>query len=175
MPMRYTATARVLQWLTALLVLAIAVLGVWMTQFEPADMAFKLRLYALHENLGFTVLVLTLARLGWRARHPVPPLPPGMPPVLEWAAWTTHGALYGLLLIQPVVGLLASNAWGFPVVWWGLVPLPSPVGEDAALAPVLSALHLRLALALGALVAMHAGAAMWHQFVRRDGLLKRMI
>eukprot|EP01035_Chromulina_nebulosa_P043576 gene43576-59022_t len=57
---RYTAPARLLHWLTVVLVLAIAVLGIWITQFEPAEEAFKFRLYNIHESLGVIVFVLVL-------------------------------------------------------------------------------------------------------------------
>ena len=175
MTARYTPTARWLHWLTLAVLLAVAVLGTWITGFEPADEALKLRLYALHESLGFTLLPLTLLRLAWRAGHPPPPLPEGLAPPQRLAAQATHLALYLLLLGQPLVGLLATNAWGFPFSWFGLLPIPSPVGKDEALAPLLSTLHWYGALALGGLVALHLAAALWHQLVRRDGLLRRML
>ncbi len=174
MPRRYTATARGLHWLTVLLVLALVGLGTWITAFEPKEEAFKYRLYNLHESLGFTLLLLTLLRLAWRAAHPPPPLPQDLPRPLHHAAHGTHAALY-LLLVQPVAGFLATNAWGFPFKWWGLVAIPSPIGKDEALAPLLSAVHFWAALLLVALVALHAGAALWHHFVRRDDTLRKML
>lgn len=135
----------------------------------------KLRLYNIHESIGITLLVVTLFRLGWRWRHPPPPAPP-QPAVLRWAAGATHAALYGLLLTMPVVGLLATNAWGFPLRWFGLVPVPSPVGRSEAWAPLLTSLHGWMALALGLLLLAHAGAALlWHGLLRRDGVLRRML
>ena len=175
MQARYTATARGLHWLTAALVLVLVVLGTWMTVFEPKDEAFKYQLYDWHESIGFTLLLLTLLRLGWRATHPAPPLPEDLPGPLKLAAHGTHAALYALLLAQPVVGFLATNAWGFPFKWWGVVPIPSPIGQNEALAPVLSAIHWWLALLMVALILLHAGAALWHQFVRRDGTLEKML
>ena len=172
---RYTATARALHWLTALLVLALVVLGIWITAFEPKDEAFKYRLYDIHENLGFTLLLLTLARLAWRATHAPPPLPADLPTPLRWAARATHAALYVLLLVQPLVGVLATTAWGFPFKWLGLLTIPSPLGKNEALAPVLSGIHFWSALLLVALVALHAGAALWHHFIRRDDTLRKML
>ncbi|MCI0754183.1 cytochrome b [Teichococcus vastitatis] len=173
--MRYTRTARWLHWITVAAVLSLAVLGLWIGRFEPADEAFKLRLYNIHESLGLTLLLLTLARLAWRRRHPPPPVHPPLPPVLHGVAFANHAALYALLIAQPVVGFLATNAWGFPLVAWGVIPVPSPIGRSEAWAPVLSAWHEMLALALVLLVALHASAALWHHFGRRDDTLRRML
>lgn len=174
-PGRYTATARALHWVTAALILAAVLLGLWIGFALPQDEAAKLRLFAVHENLGFTVLVLTLLRLAWRSGHPAPPLPADLPDGLKLAAHGTHAALYALLIAQPVIGLLATNAWGFPFSYLGVVPIPSPIGRSEAWAPTLSTLHGLVALALVGLVCLHAGAALWHQFVRRDGTLSRML
>lgn len=172
---RYGAAARGLHWATAALVAVIAALGVWIGFFEPKDEALKLRLYNVHESLGLTVLALTLARLAWRAGHPPPPLPADLPRPVRAAAGATHAALYALLLAMPVAGFLATNAWGFPLRWFGLVAVPSPIGRDPALAPLLSAAHAWMALALALLLALHAGAALWHHLGRRDGVLRRML
>jgi cytochrome b561 len=172
--MRYTITARVLHWLTALALLALGILGVWIGWAAPEDEVLKLRLYALHENIGLLLWPVTLFRLAWRSRHPPPPELP-QPAPLRLAAHANHVALYGLLLTMPVIGWLATTAWGFPPVLLGILPLPSPLGTNEALAPGLTSLHGWMALCLGLLVLVHAGAALvWHGLIRRDGLLRRM-
>ncbi|KAA2214778.1 cytochrome b [Teichococcus oryzae] len=173
--MRYTRTARWLHWITVAAILVLAVLGIWIGMFEPQPEAFKLRLYNIHESLGITLLLLTLFRLFWRWRHPPPPIEPPLPPLLQRAAFASHAALYALLIAQPVVGFLATNAWGFPLTAWGVIPVPSPIGRSEAWAPALSNLHATFALLLGLLVAVHAAAALWHHFGRRDTTLRRML
>jgi cytochrome b561 len=175
MPERYTTIARVLHWLTALLVLVQVVLGVWMTAFEPAKAANKFLLYDIHENIGFTLLLITLGRLAWRLTHPVPPLPTDLPAGLRLAARANHAAFYLLLIVQPITGFLATNAWGFPFAYLKLIPIPSPIGRHETLAPVLSAIHDSGALVFVVLVVLHASAALWHQFIRRDGTLSKML
>ncbi len=172
---RYDAVSRALHWLTVLGIAAMFVLGIWIAFFEPADEAFKLRLYNIHESTGVTLFVVTLVRLAWRIGHPAPPLPADLPPPLRIAAHATHGCLYILLLAMPVGGFLATNAWGFPLRWFGLFEIPSPIGANEALAPVFSAAHFYAAIAMAGLIGMHAGAALWHQFIRRDGTLDRML
>ncbi|WP_419896507.1 cytochrome b [Roseomonas sp. USHLN139] len=172
---RYTALARLLHWATVLALILVGLLGLWLGWAAPEDEAFKLLLYNLHESIGLTLLPVTLLRLFWRLRHPPPPITPALPAPLHRVAWATHAALYALLLAMPVVGLLATNAWGFPLTAYGILPIPSPIGPDEALAPRLTALHGWMALALGGLVALHAAAALWHHRRRGDDTLRRML
>ena len=170
---RYVAPARWLHWLTAGCILVILTTGIWFAYFEPPD-ALKFRLFNIHESFGVVVFVLALARLWVRRRNPPPPLPQGMPGWQKGAAWLNHAALYVVMLVQPVTGFLASNAWGFPLRWFGLVPIPSPIGRSEAWAPVLGDIHFVGAVAMVVLLAIHVGAVIQHVFIRRDGLLARM-
>ena len=172
---RYAASSRWLHWLTALLLLFIIPLGVWIAYFEPADESFKMRLYNVHESLGVLVFVLVLARIVNRFLNPPPPLPPDMPAWMRFAAHANHVGLYLLLLLMPLTGFLATNAWGFPLSVFDVLPIPSPVGKDEALAKVLSFLHWCGAIAIGLLIVGHLAGVVHHSFVRRDGLLRRML
>ena len=172
--LRYTLAARWLHWLTAALVAVLIVAGIWIRYFEPANEAFKLRLYNIHESLGVIVFVLALIRLLNRYRHPPPPLPAGTPAFIHVASRLTHLALYALLLLMPIIGFLATNAWGFPLSVFGVLPLPVPLGKDEDLAKLLSLLHWSGAIAIIALIGGHLTGVIYHTFVRRDGLLQRM-
>jgi cytochrome b561 len=172
---RYTATARWLHWLTVVLMVMQAVFGIWIAEFAPKDDKLKFLLYDIHENSGFTLLLLVLFRLYWRATHPAPPLPAGLSPLLRLAAHANHAVLYALLVALPLVGVAATAAWGFPFRYLGLIPIPSPFGKDEALAPTLSAIHDNGAFVLLAAIAVHIAAALWHQWVRKDGTLDKML
>lgn len=172
---RYAGIARVLHWATAVLMLAVIAVGLKMVYAEPAAEATKLRLYNIHESLGVTVFGLALWRLWVRRRHKPPPLPDDMPAIFRVAAHATHVLLYALLLTMPVIGFLGTNAWGFPLRWFGIVPIPSPIGRDAALAPILSALHGWGALVIILLILAHVAGALFHHLVRRDAVLRRML
>ena len=173
--LRYTVTSRWLHWLTAALVGVVIPIGIWIRYFEPADEAFKLRLYNIHESLGVIVFVLVLIRLGNRYRNPPPPLPAGTPAIIQRAAHVSHVALYALLVLMPVIGFLATNAWGFPLSVFGVLPLPSPLGKNEDLAKILSLLHLCGATAIVLLIGAHLMGVIYHTFIRRDGLLHRML
>jgi len=154
--------------------LVIIAAGVWLSYFEPADQALKMRLYNVHESLGVTVFLMVLARIVYRWRHPPPPLPADTPPLVRTAAHLTHISLYALLLLMPVIGFLATNAWGFPLSLFGVLPLPSPIDKNEALAQWLSLFHWLGAIVIVLLISGHLAGVVYHTFIRRDGLLKRM-
>jgi cytochrome b561 len=174
-PLRYGAVSRAFHWITVALVLTAAGFGLWIAHARPDDEAFKLTLYNIHESIGVTIWAVTLARLAWRVSHPPPPLPADLPRALVFAARTNHTAFYVWLLSMPVVGFVATNAWGFPLTWFGLIPLPDPVGKNIPLAETLTFIHRLMAWSLIGMIALHVTAALWHQFIRRDGTLRKML
>ncbi len=171
---RYNAASRWLHWLTAALVVVIIPVGLWIKYFEPAEEAFKLRLYNIHESLGVIVFAIVLARLIARYLNPPPPLPADTPAAIRVAARVNHWGLYALLVLMPITGFLATNAWGFPLSVFGVMPMPVPLGKNEEIAKVLSFLHWCGAITIILLVAAHLGGVIYHTFIRRDGLLQRM-
>jgi cytochrome b561 len=170
---RYVAPARWLHWLTAGSILVILVTGIWFAYLEPPD-ALKFRLFVIHESFGVVVFFFALARLWVRRRNPPPPLPDSMPGWQKLAAGVNHGALYVVMVVQPITGFLASNAWGFPLKWFWLVTIPSPIGRHETLAPILGQMHYIGAIAMVVLLGMHVGAVIQHTFIKKDGLWARM-
>ncbi len=170
-PARYTTTAVVLHWVLAAAILGSLGFGVYM-----ADLPFspqRVKLYNWHKWAGVTILALSAARLLWRLSH----RPPASPPMPAWqrrAAHATHGALYALFFAVPLIGWAYSSAAGFPIVWFGVLPLPDFVPVDRVLAEAIKPWHQWSAYALGALVTVHIAAALKHQLVDRDGMIGRM-
>jgi len=175
MAYRYPPTARWLHWLTAVLVLTMIVLGVWVVYFEPKDESFKFLIYDIHESTGVVLFVLVLLRLLRRLGNPPAPLPRNVPKLFRFAAHANHALLYVVLLVQPVIGFLTTNAWGFPLQWARLVPIPSPLGKDEMLAPILSDLHFYGGALLVLLIGAHLSGAFYHGVIRRDGVVQRML
>ena len=130
-------------------------------------------IYKWHKWLGITILTLSALRLLWRLTHR-PPADPPMPAWQRRAAQATHGALYVLFFAVPLVGWAYSSAAGFPVVVFGVLPLPDFVPASEALAEALKPWHGRFAMGLAGLIALHIAAAVKHQVVDRDALLSRM-
>ena len=176
-PTRHTSVAIALHWLLALVIVGLFAVGVYMTDlpFSPQ----RLKLYNWHKWAGITFLVLTVLRLLWRLTHRPPALPAAITSVMPtWqmrAHHATHHLMYALFFAVPLVGWAYSSAAGFPIVWFGQIPLPDLVGADKALAELLKPLHELTALALMGLAALHVAAALKHHWVDRDGLLSRML
>jgi cytochrome b561 len=167
---RYAGRLRILHWLIAGLVLMTWPLGL-MIGFVKDDV--KLDFYLVHESLGFLVLWLMLLRIGARLTSGAPVVEA---PALEKAAATlVHGLLYVFLIVMPVSGFLATNAHGFPLDWFGLFTVWSPIGKSPDIAFTLSAIHAWSAWILLALFALHFAAVIFHHVIRRDGTLYRIV
>ena len=168
---RYSGPAIALHWLLAFALFGSFSVGLYMADlpFSPA----RLKLYNWHKWAGITILALSGLRLLWRLTHR-PPADLPMPLWQRRAAHATHLALYALFFAVPLAGWAYSSAAGFPVVVYGVLPLPDfvPVGKE--LAETLKGLHQLLAFAMAALVLGHIAGALKHQLLDRDGLLLRM-
>ena len=170
-PGRYSLVAIGLHWLLALAIVFTFCMGLYMSDlpFSPQ----RLKLYNWHKWAGVTILAFSALRLLWRLTHR-PPADVPMPAWQRGAAHATHLLLYVLFFAVPLVGWAYSSAAGFPVVLFGVLPLPSFVPADKALAALVKPWHAYLAYAMAALVAVHVAGALKHQLVDRDGLLGRM-
>jgi cytochrome b561 len=168
---RYTHTAIALHWLLAMALFGTFALGVYMHELPMSPQ--RLKLYSWHKWAGITILLLSFVRLAWRLTHR-PPADLPMPGWQRTAAHAAHHALYVLFFAVPLAGWAYSSAAGFPVVWFGVVPLPDFVPVNRDWAEVLKDLHEALASAMAAIVLVHIAAALKHHWVDRDGLLRRM-
>jgi cytochrome b561 len=115
-----------------------------------------------------------LIRLLNRYLNPPPPLPADTPAAIRLAAHVNHWALYALLVLMPIIGFLATNAWGFPLSVFGVLPLPIPLGKNEEIAKILSLVHWSGAVTIILLICGHLAGVIYHTFIRRDGLLQRM-
>jgi cytochrome b561 len=168
---RYTAPAIALHWLLALALFGLFGMGLYMTGLSMSPT--RLKLYNWHKWAGVTVLALSFLRLAWRLTHR-PPAEVAMPAWQARAAHAAHVALYGLFFAVPLAGWAYSSAAGFPVVWFGVLPLPDLVAPNRELAEAIKPVHKILAYTMAAIVVVHILGALKHQLVDRDGLLQRM-
>ena len=167
---RYGGAARLLHWAVAVLVLATWPLGL-MIGYAKKDVVMNF--YLLHESLGFIVIWLMLIRIGNKLLSPAPEAEG--PRHERIAAASVHGLLYAFLVIMPVSGFLATNAHGFPLKWFGLVEVWSPLGKSPDIAWTLSAIHSWSAWILLGLLGLHLGAVLMHHVIRKDKTLFRML
>jgi cytochrome b561 len=169
---RYDAGSRAIHWLTFLAVTAAFGIA-WRMDSLPFS-PLRIKMFNWHKWAGVTVLVLTLARIAWRLYKPAPP-PVAMPAWQRISAKALHGLLYLALLAQPLTGWAHSNASGYPVVWFGVLPLPNLVAKDKALSNTFESAHAAIGTAILVLLGLHVLAALKHHFVDRDDTLRRML
>jgi cytochrome b561 len=173
---RYDGVAMALHWLLVLMLVGSFSVGLYMTELPMSPT--RLKIYNWHKWAGVTILALSTLRLGWRLTHPPPALPPAIAAAMRgWRQKVFHGThrlLYLLFFAVPLFGWAYSSALGFPIVWFGVLPLPDFVPVDKALAEVLKLLHVGSAFTLAGLVLLHVAATLKHQFIDRDDLMARM-
>lgn len=170
---RYSTVSLVLHWLIAALV--VTQIGL-IAAHEATEGPISREFVNLHKSVGLSILVLTLARLGWRIANPAIPLPLEMPRWQKLLARTNHVLFYVLLLAMPLVGWAASSAAGRDIVWFGLFEWPLlPIGGGRETARDLMDVHEAAAKLLIFLVVLHIVGALKHQFLDRDNVLHRMI
>jgi len=173
---RYSRTAIVLHWILGPTMVGLFGVGLYM-----ADLPFsplRLKLFNWHKWAGMCFLALSTLRLAWRLTHRPPELPghiaTAMPIWQHRAHEATHSALYLLFFAVPLIGWAYSSAAGFPIVLFGVLPLPDFVSADKALAALIKPWHEISAFALMGLALLHTAAALKHQWWDRDRLVGRM-
>jgi cytochrome b561 len=169
----FDPTTRSLHWLTVGLMLLVFVLAFSIDRARSGT-SFT-ALLQLHRSFGITVWTVTLVRLIWRQFARFPNWPADMPRPMRLAAQGSEYALYALLLAQPVLGLLQTNAQGDRVDLFFLDRLPPLIGENRSLAGLLLTAHGIVGFLLLGLIALHISAALFHHFWRRDDTLTAML
>ncbi|HYW92271.1 MAG TPA: cytochrome b [Gammaproteobacteria bacterium] len=169
----YGSVTKTLHWLLVLLIAGMLVVGYVMADMPDGDPT-KGFLIHLHASTGFLVLVLGGLLILWRLVNPRPSLA-SLPGWQRAMAHTTHGLLYLILILQPILGILLINSSGHPVNVYWLFNLPLIAGKSKAAAHTVLEIHEVVAGILIGVVALHLLGALSHQFVSRDGVLQRML
>lgn len=155
-PAAYSRTQIALHWIVALLFVAQFVLHEPMAEawdvIEDGGTAAFNPLVAAHVAGGILIMAFAAWRIALRRTRGVPDLPAGDGPMVRLAAHAGHMALYALMVLMPLSGMAA---------WFGGIEVAAELHE--AMKPLIILL-----------VAVHAGAAIWHQIWLRDGLMRRM-
>jgi cytochrome b561 len=167
---RWSAVHQLFHWVIAALIVAQLVIGFFFLEFKDNQPP---PLLPLHASLGVLTGLLMIARLVWRLRHPVLPLPDTLTPFQKRLARATHLALYALVIAQFVVGYFLEDTFGTQVHLF-FIPLPVIVGEVKGWPNFFAAIHQGIAYAILAVLALHVVAALAHEFWFRDNVLRRM-
>ncbi len=169
----YTESAMWFHWVTAIL-MALIVPIAWVMTNLPEHAPIGGLLYMLHKSLGLTILAIVVLRLGWRARHPAPPLSGRVGAVIALTARASHWLLYAVLLAMPVSGYLLTATSNHPLSYFDLFAVPK-IGDVPWLHRSATSVHLIGQWAVYALVVLHLLGTAYHVVVARDGTLDRML
>jgi len=178
MPLRntansYGAVAKLLHWGILALIIAQYVLAEAAEELE--DGPDKFATIANHKSTGMLILLLMLARIGWKLANRGLPQPVPMARPQQIAAAAGHGILYLLLLALPLSGWMMSSAAGYPAGFFGLFDFPMLVGESHDLKETLEEVHETLFNAVVVVAVLHALAAVFHHVWMKDDTLRRML
>ncbi len=172
-PLKYDRMLVVLHWVLAMGLLYQLGLGMWMEDIPKDPPGVRAEWFNLHKSIGISLGFLILWRLGWRVTHSVPASPIGNTAFQNKLSQWVHRFLYVCMVVLPLSGFMGSSFSAYPVKFFGL-PLPklwepSPEGKE-----FFSTIHEVTAFVMMIIIILHISAAVWHQWVKRDGLLSRM-
>jgi cytochrome b561 len=180
---RYGSVAMFLHWTIALLIIVNICLGLYFPDLPRSDPNL-FTLSQIHKSIGLTVLSLSVLRVLWRLINPVPPLPADMNPALKLAARTSQFLLYVLIIAIPLTGwiMVSASRLGLPTPYFFLFDWPNlPFFDGLDKAGRMAAheqwenIHAFLAWSAIVLIPIHIAGALYHQFIRRDDVLRQMM
>jgi cytochrome b561 len=169
---QFPLALRLVHWLMAVLVIVMLFIGIGMVSTVSEARSW---LIDLHKPLGILILCLAALRVCLRLTGRTPPLPDDLPIWQKGAAYASHLVLYALLFAQPLVGWTMLSAGGYPIALFGTVHLPPLVPVDPMLFAFLRRAHTLLAYLLFLTILAHLGAALFHAWIRRDGVFHSMV
>ncbi|OZA27554.1 MAG: cytochrome B [Hydrogenophilales bacterium 17-64-11] len=170
---RYRAPTIGIHWL--MLLLFVAVYGsIELRQLFEKGSDPREALKTWHFMLGMLAFALAWLRLAARLSGPAPASHPGLPGLQRLSSRLLHLALYVLMIGMPLTGWLVLSAAGKPIPFFGL-ELPALIGENKALAKQIKQLHETVGTIGYALIGLHAVAALYHHYIKRDDTLRRML
>jgi cytochrome b561 len=169
----YTGVAKTLHW-TIVVLLVVQFTVAWImphigSNTQPGT------LINLHFSVGILILFVAVIRLVWRMMKGEPEPEAGLPPWQVQSARLVHRLLYLLLFVLPILGWMSASWRGFPVIMFGL-ELPKLIATRAPGWGWTGDVHALLAYyVMLTLIGLHVAAALYHYFIRRDGVLQRML
>ena len=161
-----------LHWLVFLLVIAafitIELKGQFPKGSEPRELC-----KSIHGVFGQLIFIAMAIRLAIRLKYGAP-APSNPMPMIASAAKAMHWALYALLLISPIFGILYFQYAGKEIHFFGLV-WPQFVTPNPENKKLVEGIHEFLGNSLYFLIGLHAIAGLWQHYVIKDDTLRRML
>jgi cytochrome b561 len=167
----YGLLTRLAHWIMAVGIVGLFVLGLWMvtlTYYSPYYNSAP----NVHRSVGMLLLILLVARFGWRLVNPKPD-ESELSPLERTVSRVVHWGFYPLLLALMVSGYLISTADGRPIAVFDWFSVPALV-HDKGLEEPAGEVHEILAYLTIAVVIVHTAASLKHHFIDRSRILTRM-
>lgn len=168
---RYHPALVALHWLLAIALLFSLGTGMLVLEEIPNSAPEKVDALRIHMIAGVVILLLMLVRLGLRLGTNRPAPATTGKPSLDRLAQITHWGFYVLVLLMAATGIATSVLAGLPDIVFGGSGDPLPESFSMFWTRTV---HGAVAGLLLAVIIVHAGAALYHQFLRHDNLLSRM-
>jgi cytochrome b561 len=172
-PGGYGLIAILIHWISALLILFLFGLGIYMTGLNYYDDWYH-KGPELHISLGLVLLLLTIWRVLWRLVNPTPVDLPAKA-VQKLSAKLVKLGLYTFVFIVLVSGYLITTAEGQPASMFNVMHFPVLIELSSQYVDLAGELHEYLAWGIIVLVVVHTLGALFHHFVMRDRTLVRML
>lgn len=172
MPQKYSPVAMALHWALVILVLYQIFLHPELHEI-PRDAIPDAM--SIHASVGLTILALVIIRIIWRLTHTAPALPDEMPEWQKRASKIVQWALDAVLIAMTLVGLTAIAMASYRAMGFGMIPLNFLSGADHDTHEAFVEVHEAINKVIIGLFLIHAGAALYHSFVKKDGVLRTML
>lgn len=169
--LRYGSVAKFFHWTISMLVITMLFIGYFMDDIKDKEIMGQV--INLHKLIGLSILVLMLLRLAWTLKNPKPLL-------LTATRWeriaerSVHDLFYVILIAMPLAGWIMSVAAGHVPHFFSW-NISLPITQDKATAELAKTIHNTLALILIALISLHVLAALFHHWIKKDDVLRRML
>lgn len=168
----YGSITKIFHWTMGIMIIGIVIAGFIMTDMDPSDQ--KWFIYKQHKAFGVIILSLIPLRILWRFLNTHPALPESVPTWQRKAANLNILFLYLVMVAMPLSGFLMSSFGGHPISMFDLFQI-APFEKNPEISKPAYDVHMFLAWAIAVSIALHIAGALFHHFVRKDGVLKRML
>jgi cytochrome b561 len=170
---KYGSTAKWLHWVIGVIVIIMLIFG---RTLESLELAEREQIIMGHSGLGTLVLLLMIIRVAWHISHETPG------PTQTMGEWQVRlsklmqGSFYVLLILQPIFGILqAMYLLDYEVLAFGVIDYSGMAANDVDKARLFHICHSLNSVILSVLVIGHMGAALYHHFIQKDDVLRRML
>lgn len=171
---KFGSLTKFLHW-TIFILFVVQYYLVYRREYFPKGSAEKMQYMMLHKSFGLCVLILAFIMLVWRGVGTRPSMPMTMSGFERFSAKAIHFLLYLAMFLMPISGILMSQFGGYPISIFGLFTLPNPLMKNELLGGICYNTHKISSFIIIGIVAGHILAALFHHYVRKDTVLKRML